>query len=131
LFGKYLITACSCLTAIGCARPSHPTESGFLEGHLNIVSLKEVELSDAGPSKGTADNYADYPLVISSKDTQQEIARVAADERGNFRTPLPPGEYVLDALGRAPGRIRAKPKPFTVISNQTVRVDFELDTGIR
>jgi hypothetical protein len=30
-------------------------------------------------------------------------------------------------VGRAPGRIRAKPKEFTVISNQTVRSDFELD----
>jgi hypothetical protein len=131
VFGKYLIAGFSCLIAIGCAVPSHPTAPGFLEGHLTIVSLKEVELSGADPSKGVAHNYAEYPLIVWSKDGQQEIARVTADERGNFRVALPPGEYVLDAVGRAPGRIRAKPKEFTVISNQTVRADFELDTGIR
>jgi hypothetical protein len=27
--------------------------------------------------------------------------------------------------------VRAKPKPFTVQSGQTVRVDMDMDTGIR
>jgi hypothetical protein len=44
---------------------------------------------------------------------------------------LPPGDYVLDAKGRVPKGIRAKPKPFTIVSRQTARVDFDLDTGIR
>jgi hypothetical protein len=44
---------------------------------------------------------------------------------------LPPGDYVLDAQGRAPGHVRAAPERFSVISNQTVHADFELDTGIR
>ena len=102
MFCKCLIAGCSLLFVIGCARPSHPAEPGFLEGHLKIVSLKEVDLADASPSKGMADNYADYPLLILSKAGQKEIAR-----------------------------IRAKPRTFMVISNQTVRVDFDLDTGIR
>ena len=131
MFCKCLIAGCSLLFVIGCARPSHPAEPGFLEGHLKIVSLKEVDLADASPSKGMADNYADYPLLILSKAGQKEIARVTADKDGNFLVALPPGDYVLDAKGRAPQRIRAKPKAFMVISNQTVRVDFDLDTGIR
>ena len=119
------------MIVIGCARAGHPAERGFLEGHLKIVSLKEVELAGAGPSKGMAENYADYPLLILSPAGQKEIARVIADEHGNFHVALPPGEYVLDAQGRGPGRIRAKPKTFMVTSRQTVRVDLDLDTGIR
>ena len=44
---------------------------------------------------------------------------------------LPPGDYILDVLGRAPKRIRAEAQPFTVVSGQTVRVDMNVDTGVR
>jgi hypothetical protein len=37
----------------------------------------------------------------------------------------------LEVQGRAPGHVRAKPQPFTIGSNQTVRVDMEIDTGVR
>jgi hypothetical protein len=106
-------------------------QPGFLEGHLKIASLKEVELADSTPSKALAQNYADYPLIIRSWDGKKEIARATADENGNYRVALPPGDYILDMQGRAPGHVRAKPQPFTIISNQTVRVDMDIDTGIR
>lgn len=131
MFTKLFLAVCISLIATSCAHPTQPAEPGFLEGHLTIVSLKDVDVAGAGASKGLAQNYADYPLVVLSKIGQKEIARVIADERGNFRVALPAGDYVLDSPGRAPQRIRAKPKEFTVVSNQTVRVDFDLDTGIR
>ena len=105
---------------------------GLLEGHLKIVSLKEVELAEGkAPTKAGAKTYAEYPLIILSQDGKKEIARVTADGNGNYRAALPPGDYVLDAQGRAPGRVRAKPQHFTIVSNQTVRVDMDLDPGIR
>src|SRR5215471_17151362 len=70
--------------------------SGFLEGHLKIVSPKEVELADATPSQMTAESYADYPLVVLSRDQKTEVAHVIPDENGNYRMDLPPGDYVLD-----------------------------------
>jgi len=44
---------------------------------------------------------------------------------------LPPGDYVLDVQGRARGHVRAKPQRFTIVSNHTVRVDMDIDTGVR
>src|SRR5438045_4154674 len=88
---------------------------GFLEGHLKIISLKEVELAGGNPSKHTAENYSEYPLIVRSKDRQKEIARVAPDRDGNCRVSLPPGEYVLDVQGRRPGGVRATPQPFAVV----------------
>ena len=122
--------ACT-LTVMACARSSQVAQSGFLQGHLTIVSLAQTEPAGAAPSKGTVENYGDYPLLVLSSAGQKEIARVIADAHGDFRVALPPGAYVLDAQGRAPGRIRAKPKTFTVVSRETVRVDFDLDTGVR
>jgi hypothetical protein len=105
---------------------------GFLEGHLRILAFREVELAEGNPPKFSAGNYAEYPLIILSHDSKKEIARVTADGNGNFRLALPPGDYILDVQGRPPkGHVRAKPQPFTVVSNQTVRVDMDIDTGIR
>jgi hypothetical protein len=56
---------------------------------------------------------------------------VTADAEGNYRLALPPGDYILDVEGRAPKRLRATRRPFTVLPNQTVRVDMDIDTGIR
>jgi hypothetical protein len=104
---------------------------GVLEGHLKIISVKTVELADGGPATPTIEDYVEYPLIVLSVDGKREIARVTADKNGNYRLPLSPGDYLLDVHGREPGRVRAKPQAFKVISNETVRVDMELDTGIR
>jgi hypothetical protein len=106
-------------------------QPGFLEGHVTIVSLKSVEPAGASPSKMTTENYAEFPLRVSSQDGQKEIARVTADKDGNYRVALPPGDYVLDVQGRGRGGVRAKPQPFTIASNKTVRVDMNMDTGVR
>ena len=106
--------------------------TGFVEGHLKIISPKEVELADETPSKITAENYADYPLIILSRDGEKEIARVTADKNGIYRVALAPGDYILDVQGRQPkGHVRAAPQPFTIVSNQTVHLDMSIDTGVR
>ena len=106
-------------TSINAAAP------GLVEGHLKIVSPKEVELADGSPPATSAENYAEYPLIILSLEGKNEIARVTADGNGNYHVSLPPGNYVLDVQGRAPGHVRAKPQQFTAVSNQTVRVDMD------
>ena len=58
--------------------------------------------------KITAENYAEYPLIILSRDGKKEIARVTADENGNYRVALPPGDYVLDVQGRPTQGPRAR-----------------------
>src|SRR6266446_1562059 len=126
-FLKYLIAVCIYSVVAGTA--TEPP--GFVEGHLKIVSSKEVELADGNAPAITAENYAQYPLVILSQGGKKEIARLTADGNGNYRTALPPGDYVLDVQRRARGHVRAKPQRFTVVSNQTVRVDMNIDTGVR
>ena len=116
---------------LGGIRAADAGSPGFLEGHLKIVSPQPVQVAESSPSKGAAALYAEYPLVILRGEGQREITRVTADTDGNYRVALPPGDYVLDAKGRAPGHVRATPVRFSVVSNQTVHVDFDLDTGVR
>ncbi len=126
-FLKYLIPVCISVVA-GMA-----TElPGFVEGHLKIISPREVEVANGTPASITAESYAEYPMIVLSHDGKKEIARVTADENGKYRVALPPGDYILDVKGRQPkGHVRAKPQRFTVISNQVARVDMDIDTGIR
>lgn len=126
---KYLIFGCVVLLLAAAIKAA---PQGFLEGHLKIVSLKAVEPSDEMPrSVVTAETYAEYPLIILSQDGQKEIARVTADENGNYRTALPPSAYILDVQGRVQKRLRARPQPFTVVANQNVRVDMSIVIGFR
>ena len=126
-FLKCLIAVCIFSVVIGTA--TEPP--GFVEGHLKIISSKEVELADGNAPAITAENYAQYPLIILSQSGKKEIALVTADGNGNYRTALPPGDYVLDVQVRARGHVRARPQRFTVVSNQTVHVDMNIDTGVR
>jgi hypothetical protein len=119
------------LLSIGCVAAGNVAPPGFLEGHLKIASLRQVEPCDNMPRPAAVapETYAEHPLIILNQDKTKEIARVTADQSGNYRVVLPPGDYILDVQGR--GHVRAKPQPFTVVSNQTVRVDMDIDTGIR
>jgi hypothetical protein len=103
---------------------------GLMEGHLKIAVIRAVEPDNIPPPE----NYADYPLIVLTQEGKREIARLTADKSGNYRVPLPPGAYILavqerSAEERAAERIQANPQPFTVVSNQTVRVDMSILIG--
>ena len=127
---KPLILGCLFLVPIGCLA-SDRAEAGFLEGHLRILPFKDVELAEENSPKFSSANYAQYPLVILTEDEKKEVARITADPNGNFRLNLPPGNYVLDVQDRKRRHARVTPQGFTVVSNKTVRVDMNIDTGIR
>ena len=128
-----LAAACIFLMLAGAASIKAAPQ-GFMEGHLKIVVIRAVE-SDSMPQPTVApESYAEYPLVILSQDGKREIARLAADKSGNYRVALPPGAYILavqerPAEERAAERIHANPRPFTVVANQTVRVDMRIFIG--
>jgi len=104
---------------------------GFLEGHLKIIFGMAVGESDEMPrAEGAPGSYAQYPLIILGQAERKEIARVTVDKKGDYRVALPPGNYVLDIQDRVAKHIRAAPRPFTVVSNQTVHVDMNIVIGM-
>jgi len=99
---------------------------------LKIVVIRPVE-PDNMPQTAP-ETYAHYPLIILSQDGKREIARLTVDKSGNYRAALPPGAYTLalqerSGEERAAERIHANPQPFTVVSDQTVRVDMTIFIG--
>ena len=129
-FLKSLILGCFFLALTQTARIK-AAPPGLLEGQLKIILSREVDLADGTPAPVSAETYTQYPLVVLSQDRKTEVTRVTADGNGNYRVELVPGDYVLDVQRRPRGRVRATPRPFRVVSGQTVRVDMDVDTGIR
>ena len=128
---KYLISVWL-LIPIGCGMSGTAVPPGFLEGNLKIVFLGAAEPSDNMPRSAVApETYAEYPLVVLSQSDKKEVARVTANENGNYRVSLPPGAYILDVEGRVAKRLRARPQEFTVSPNETVRVDMSIIIGFR
>jgi hypothetical protein len=125
---KHVIAGCVFFIMAGGTASLNADPPGSLEGHLKIASPKPVQPADENVAAERAENYGDYPLLILSQDGQKEIARVIADRDGNYRVALPPGDYILDVQGRVRKHVRSKPQPFTVVSNQTVRIDMDIDT---
>ena len=130
---KCLASACIGAVLICHTAVIEGAPAGWLEGQLNILQRSEVDLAEAEAAKSTpaAESYSHYPLVVLDSGAKREIARLVANETGRYRIELPPGDYVLDVQDRARKHLRAKPKPFTVVSNQTVHVDLDIDTGVR
>ena len=107
---------------------------GFIEGHLKIVVIRPVEPDNMPQPTVAPETYAEYPLIILSQDGKREIARLTADKSGNYRAALPSGAYILavqerPAEERAAERVHANRQPFTVVPNQTVRVDMTIFIG--
>jgi len=125
---KYPIAASIFFVLIGTAL-INATPQGFLEGRLKIISRSPVALADENTAPMTARNYADYPLIILTRDETKQIARIIADRDGNYRVVLPPGDYILDVQRHESGNLRVKPQPFAIIAGQTVRVDMTIATG--
>jgi hypothetical protein len=129
---KLLTAGCVVFALVCSAVPSVAAPPGLLEGHLKILPFSEVDLAGGESTMTTAPQvYSTYPLVVLSSDGKREITRLTADAQGNYRVELPPGDYVLDVHDRVRKHVRAKPIPFSVVSNQTVHVDMDVDTGVR
>ena len=128
---NFVAAACIILMLAGSASVKAAAE-GFMDGHLKIVVIRPVEPDNMPQS--APETYAEYPLIILSQDGKREIARLTADKSGNYRAALPPGAYILAVQERpteerTAERIHANRQPFTVVPNQTVRVDMTIFIG--
>ena len=124
------------LTALGllfialAAPASSPVPPGFLEGRLKIETPGGAEPADKDSGRPER-SYADYPLIVLSKEGRNEVAQVPVDKQGRYRVALPPGDYVLDVKGGGRRRPRITPHPFKIVSQQTLRVDMEIGADPR
>lgn len=130
MFLRYLVSSSIIFLLAGTASIKAESE-GFVEGHLKIVFGFAVDRSDEMPRPEVgSESYAEYLLVILKQDEKKEVAQVTADENGNYRVALTPGNYLLDVQDRVRKQLRGQPQSFTVLANQIVHVDMNIVVGI-
>jgi hypothetical protein len=115
------------LFAAGGLRAVTPAKPGFLEGDLKVHSERGVDLADKPSATPDQPSYANYRLMVFSKDHRTEVAQVPIDEHGHYHLSLPPGDYVLDLKRTGRNRFRATAHSFTIASEETVRLNMEID----
>ena len=128
---KHLILGCVFLIA-ACCLASDNAPLGFLEGRLRILAAKEVELAEGNASKFSAD-YAEYPLIILSQDGKKEIAACNGGRKWKLSRRAPSGRLHPGCARTAGLRVTSarNRNRSQVVSNQTVHVDMDIDTGVR
>jgi hypothetical protein len=75
--------------------------------------------------------YAERKIVIYAEDGQPEVARVDIDDSGHYRVTLPVGVYVVDINHLGIDLAKGLPQQVEIKSQQTTRLDVDIDTGIR
>jgi hypothetical protein len=101
---------------------------GYVEGHITIGPFCPVERPGV-PCPVPPEAYTSRSVVIFASDGYTEVKRFALDTNGNYKIVLAPGEYYaqIQPAGIGPG----EKKFFSVVSSETITVDFNIDTGIR
>jgi hypothetical protein len=115
-----LLTACSLL-----ATPT-PVDSG-ITGKVSVGPMCPVMIE----GQDCPDRPLQATLTVNSSDGKK-IVQFQTDAQGNFKVPLPPGDYVLH-----PETPQGKPlpfasdQPFIVSPGEFTQLNVQYDSGIR
>jgi hypothetical protein len=105
------------------------TRSG---GESGIEGIITISPSRPGPARVDAPGsvpLANATFVVENKDG--EVASFTTDDKGHFRTALPPGHYKVSLSGRKTSIGRFGPFEADVALGKMTNVQWECDSGIR
>ena len=103
--------------------------SGTLTGTVTIGPLCPVEPCSV-PRDQILAAYAARPLLIRTEGGTL-VQSVTADPDTGYSVSLRPGTYVIDITYQGIGESPDLPGTVTIRAGETVRLDIDIDTGIR
>jgi hypothetical protein len=108
-----------------------PPKTGILEGHVTIGPLvPAVREGEAEPTP-SPEVYAARQIVVFGEDGKTEVARLAIDSNGDYRTSLPVGTYWVDINRTGIDSAEGLPRQVVIAHQEVTRLDIDIDTGIR
>lgn len=119
-----LLAACA-----STATPEVPV--GYLEGRVTIGPLQPVEQVGVPTPTVPPEVYAARSIDIFQADGTTLVTNVKINSDGTYHVALAPGTYVVDIAPTGIDRSKDLPKTIVIESGQTVRLDIDIDTGIR
>ncbi len=118
------------LGLIACGCPGETRPPGVLEGYVTIGPLSPVETPGEKPPV-PPDVYAARKIMIYDEQAMRLVAEADIGEDGTYRIELPPGRYTVDINRIGIDSSSEVPAKVDIVSGETVRLDIDIDTGIR
>ncbi|MFC2008728.1 hypothetical protein ACFLUT_01585 [Chloroflexota bacterium] len=116
------------ITLGGCPTPSGLP--GVLTGNVTIGPLSPVEVEGEHPPV-PPEVYDARKVMVYTGDGRRLLEQVDIDHEGVYRVELQPGDYTIDINRIGIDNSSDVPKEVTITSGETVRLDIDIDTGIR
>ena len=113
--------------AAGCAGT---TETGVLEGLVTIGPIEPVERPGVTPTI-PPEVYEARKVLVYNEAGSRLIKTVDLGPDGRYRVELAPGTYTVDINHLGVDSSGDVPLKIEIKSAETVRVDIDIDTGIR
>ena len=108
-----------------------PKEFGTLEGQVTIGPLVPVVREGEAEPTPAPEVYAAREIVIYKGNGKTEVTRLEIDASGWYRGVLPAGTYVVDINHLGIDSAASLPLEITITAGGVVRLDIDIDTGIR
>jgi hypothetical protein len=106
-------------------------EVGTLEGQVSIGPLVPVVKEGEEAPTPAPEVYAEREIVVFEENGKTEVTRLKLDSTGNYQAELPVGIYVVDINRIGIDTADGFPKKITITADAVIRVDVDIDTGIR
>ncbi len=119
------------VTPTSAPAPTPQPQTGILEGQVTIGPLVPVERIGVPTPTTPPEAYAARSLDIFQPDGATLVVNVKIDSDGTYRVELPPGTYVVKLASTGIDRGVSLPQTVEIVSGQSLRLDFDIDTGIR
>lgn len=103
---------------------------GLLTGKVTIGPLSPVEIEGQDTSV-PPEVYDARKVMVLTADGTRLVQQVDIDHDGTYGVELPPGDYVVDINRIGIDHSPDVPREVTIQSGETVRLDIDIDTGIR
>lgn len=103
---------------------------GFLEGKVEIGPLCPLEPCNLTEDQ-IAQVYAARKIIVYTPDRSSVVTTVSLDQKGNYRIALAPGKYAIDINRIGIDSSADVPKEIIVELGKTVKLNIQIDTGIR
>ena len=103
---------------------------GFLEGRVVIGPLCPVEPCDLSPEQ-IAKIYEERKIIVYTSEKLSIVTIISLDQTGEYRAALNPGKYIVDINRMGMDSSDDVPKEIAIEPGMVVRLDIQIDTGIR
>lgn len=103
----------------------------MLEGKVSIGPLTPVERIDVPTPTTPPEVYAARSIDVFQSDGTTRVTNVRINSNGTYRVELAAGTYVINLAPTGIDRGVNLPQTITIEGGQTMRLDIDIDTGIR